>query len=350
MIERRETKDRKSRYRARVYRSGGRWERGPTRASERQAKRDEAKLLLKRDRAPETCEAYVERFLAEYQREKKQSSFDTAQSALRAFVRDFGSRRLDSITRLEAKDWVAAGPSSRVPIVVTLFNTAMEDELVDRNPFRGLGRRGKGRAQMAPPTAAEFTQLLESCSVLGDYAPTMRALITFAAYTGMRPGEIFALEWNDIDLKRMRIRVSRRVYRGQIDTPKSNKPRLIALTPPARDALLTLPRRDALVFTSKRGGRLSQPTLSGYWGKVLAAAGLDFDFYLATKHYCAHYLWVKLRLPDRVVKEQLGHVDTKLLRTVYGHGDIGALEEIDAAFGQNVRQLRALPQPGDGSG
>jgi integrase len=229
-----------------------------------------------------------------------------------------------------------------VPIVVTLFNAAMEDELVDRNPFRGLGRRGKGRADMAPPTEEELEQLRDACSALADYAPTMRALITFAAYTGMRPGEIFALEWGDIDFKRMRIRVSRRVYRGQIDLPKSNKPRLIALTPLARDALLTLPRSGDLVFTSKRGGRLSQPTLSGYWGKVLAAAGLDFDFYLATKHYCAHYLWVKLRLPDRVVKEQLGHVDATLLRTVYGHGDIGALEEIDAAFGQNVRELRVV--------
>jgi hypothetical protein len=27
---------------------------------------------------------------------------------------------------------------------------------------------------------------------------------------------------------------------------------------------------------------------------------------------------------------------------VYGHGDLGALEEIDRAFGSNVRPLRAV--------
>jgi integrase len=162
----------------------------------------------------------------------------------------------------------------------------------------------------------------------------------------MRPGEIFALEWIGRDFRRMRIRVSRRLYGGEIDTPKSNKPRLIALTPPARNALLTLPRSGALAFRSRHGCRLSEPALSGHRGKVRAAAGLDFD--LATKHYCAHYLLVKLGLPDRVVKEQLGHVDAKLLRTVYGHGDIGPLEGIDAAFGHNVRQLRAVSDPVDG--
>jgi hypothetical protein len=41
-------------------------------------------------------------------------------------------------------------------------------ELVDRNPFRGLGRRGKGRAEMAPPTEAELSQLLEAGAVHGE--------------------------------------------------------------------------------------------------------------------------------------------------------------------------------------
>jgi integrase len=170
----------------------------------------------------------------------------------------------------------------------------------------------------------------------------MRALVTFAAYSGMRPGELFALEWPDIDFDAMRIDVRRRLYRGRVDLPKSNKPRRIALTPPARDALLGHPRDGALVFRAKRGGRLSQSTLSGYWGKVLARAGLDFDFYLATKHWCVHHLYVERGLPPRVIAEQMGWelAGTLKLLKVYGHGDVGALEEIDRAYGSNVVQLR----------
>jgi integrase len=189
-------------------------------------------------------------------------------------------------------------------------------------------------------------RLIAGSSALGWYAPQMKALLIFAAYSGMRPGELFALEWPDIDFDAMRIHVSRRVYKGRVGLPKSNKVRTIALTPPARDAILGHPTRQdgQLVFRAKRGGRLSQPTLSGYWGQVLARAGLDFDFYLATKHWCDHYMHAELGLPPRVIAEQMGWTLGGVLQplTVYGHGDVGALEEIDRAFRANVTELRAV--------
>jgi integrase len=220
-------------------------------------------------------------------------------------------------------------PPSKLPIVVTLFGAAVDAELIERNPFRGLGRRTRGRSQQHPPTEEELSSLLAACAVHGWYAPQMRALITFAAYTGMRPGEIFALEWSDVDFEAMRIDVKRRLYRGTLDLPKSNRTRRIALTPPARDALLGQPTRSegGLVFVSKRRKRLSQPVLSGYWGKVLARADLAFDFYLATKHYAVHYLHAALSLPPRVIAEQMGWTQAGVLKllAVYGHGDVGAL-------------------------
>jgi integrase len=169
------------------------------------------------------------------------------------------------------------------------MNAAVDAELLERNPFRGCGRRARGRADQAPPTEAEFDLLLAGCAALGDYAPQMRALLVFAAYSGVRPGELFALEWTDVDFDTMRVDVRRRLYRGRVDLPKSNKVRRIALTPPARDALLGLPsrREGGLVFRSKTGRRLAQPTLSGYWGLVQARGGVAFDFYLSTKHRCA---------------------------------------------------------------
>jgi integrase len=99
---------------------------------------------------------------------------------------------------------------------------------------------------------------VEACAVHGDYASRMRALLTFAAFSGMRPGELMALDWSDINLPALRVTVSKRLYRGSIDLPKSNKVREIALTPPARDALLSLPERDGPVFLSKAGGRIAR--------------------------------------------------------------------------------------------
>ncbi|MEA2495757.1 MAG: integrase [Thermoleophilaceae bacterium] len=354
MIEHREGRDGKTRHRARVYRPGGKRERGPWRTVERQARKDEAQLLAASPANEETVATYAAQFLDDYQRKHKESSADVAERALAAFVKEFGPRRLDSITRAEAKRWARGVSASRIPVIVTMFNHATdEDELLERNPFRGLSRRTRGRADERPPTEAELERLLVACSALGDYAPKMRALINFAAYTGMRPGELFALEWSDVDFDAMRIMVRRRLYKGSLDVPKSNRIRQIALTPPARDALVGLPRTSALVFTGKRGGRLSQPTLSGYWSQVLARSGLDFDFYLATKHYAVHYLYVTLELPPRVIAEQMGWTveGVMALLRVYGHGEIGALEEIDRAFaGARVTRLRDVSDPSGSRG
>jgi integrase len=190
----------------------------------------------------------------------------------------------------------------------------------------------------------ELERLLDSCSALGDYAEQMRALIVFGAYSGMRPGELFALEWQDIDFRANRIDVRRRVYKGELDIPKSNKPRRIALAPPARDVLLCQPTRDQeLVFLSKTGRRLSQPMLSGYWSPVKARAGVEFDFYLATKHYGVHLLY-KLGLSPRGIAAQMGWSEAAVhnLLRVYGHIDLIALEEVDALY-EKVTPLRVVP-------
>jgi integrase len=144
-------------------------------------------------------------------------------------------------------------------------------------------RRGDGRTHDSPPTPAEFDRLLDAFAALGDYADQMRALLWVGADTGTRPGELFALEWADIDLASHRIHVRRRLYRGELDLPKSNRTRTIALPPPARDVLLRQPTRHLdIVSASKTGRRLSQPTLAGFWAQVRATAGLEFDFYMVT--------------------------------------------------------------------
>jgi hypothetical protein len=107
-----------------------------------------------------------------------------------------------------------------------------------------------------------------------------------------------------------------------------------------------LPSRQegGLVFRSKTGKRLAQPTLTGYWALVQARAGVRFDFYLSTKHRCVHYRHADLALAPRVIAAQMGWQLAgvlKLLET-YGHGDVGALEEIDRAFAATVTPLRAV--------
>lgn len=208
-----------------------------------------------------TCSEWVDRYLARYERDRKGSSYDTARSSLSRFKADFGDRPLASLERHKASEWAERVPPWRVPIVVTLLNAAVDQELLDKNPFRGLGHRTRGRRDEHPPTPEEFDRLLAGCAALGDYAPQMQALLIFGAYTGMRPGELFALEWSDIDCKANRVHVQRRLYRGGLDLPKSNKTRTIALPPPARDAVLRQRTRLANSrFSARQGSGCRSPS------------------------------------------------------------------------------------------
>lgn len=304
------------------------------------------------------CDAYVTRYLADYGRRNRESSLNIAKERLKRFRKDFAGRRLD-IPRAELKDWMHGEGSwaHREPVpkgyrsgIVTLYNHAIDEDDIplDRNPARKLGQRTKSkRSQTPPPTEAEFQLLLDSCAALGDYAPRMRELMLFAAYELMRPSELYALEESKIDFRRMRILKDARVYRGKLDAPKTGTV-LIPLTKPARDAIAGRSQNElGLIFLSKQGKRLSQATLSGYWAQVKAAAGLDFDFYHATKHYGVHFMWTEMEMSPRAIAALAGWKTTTVIEMLetYGHGDVGALEEVDAAFarrGSKVRHLRTI--------
>ncbi len=299
-----------------------------------------------------TCDEYVATYMREYLARNPKSATTQGQR-LRRFTNDFAGHSLD-LSRAEVKAWAAATgrwsrrqpvPNGDLAALCSLYNYAIDDDdlPLPRNPARKLANSTKGRADTPPPTPAQFDKLLDGCAALDDYGATIRAIFEFAAFTLMRPGELYELEWSDIDFKRMRIAKARRVYRGEVAEPKTG-PKVIALTPPARDAILNLDRSTQYVFPAKRGGRMSASGFSGYWGKVQAAAGLEFEFYLASKHYGVWFMWTQLGMSDRAIAAQAGwslRTVTKMLAT-YGHGDVGALDEVDAAFADHRPKLRAL--------
>ena len=141
-------------------------------------------------------------------------------------------------------------------MAIQFFNYLHRDlEAVNRNRFAGLSRRGH-KKDRTPPTEEQMILLLDACSALGDYAPMMRAMLTFAAYTLLRPSELAALDWErDVNLAAGvcgRVHVVERVYRGETDIPKGNRDKLVTLPPPAREAL-EQPARDPRLLAGRPG-------------------------------------------------------------------------------------------------
>lgn len=320
----------------------------------------------------ETAGDFARRWAEEYPRPKVSTRKLYAQNASR-FASDtealkVGNRivvvpelDLNRITRPIARAYVLRRRHLH-PMLSAMFNDALNDGLVKENPFARLGLpQSRGRRDIKVLTGSEVERLADcALEVHGEYGATFRALILFTAYTGVRNGEAYALEWDDIDWKASEVDIRRRSYEGDIDLPKSNVTRRIILPPAAAGALRTIPRApdQRLVFLSKTGKPFRKARLADYWLKVWQrfAGGLDeartrdfegngaSDFY-ALRHFCATHL-LSLGLSAEDVAEQLGHQDGgELVRTRYGHpSKEAARERLHRAFDRNVTPLRVADQ------
>src|SRR3954469_8787491 len=155
-----------------------------------------------------SCGEFVERWLRDYARPAA-ATRRTYRYALRGFAVDFGRLRLADLDRVTARAWALRQPQSNVRAARAMLADAINDGLhPGPNPFANLRlEQSRGRKDLVALTEAELRELGEvALAVHGDYGPAFRAMIVFAAYVGLRPGELFALERSDVRSDEVSIR------------------------------------------------------------------------------------------------------------------------------------------------
>jgi integrase len=112
-----------------------------------------------------------------------------------------------------------------------------------------------------------------------ELGPLLGPLAVFAAETGLRPGELAALEKRDIDRQADVVHVRRCLADGRIEEPKTERSRRrVPLSARAAAALDSLPPRldSLLVFPAPEGGPLDMHNFARRdWHPALEAAGVD---------------------------------------------------------------------------
>lgn len=108
--------------------------------------------------------------------------------------------------------------------------------------------RTAGRAKQREQRTLTATEL---SALVASVEESRYAEVYVLAYTGMRPGELFALEWGDIDEAEGCIHIRRAHRRGRVDATKTDDPRDVALTDTLRDVLRA--HRERLMQVSEGG-------------------------------------------------------------------------------------------------
>lgn len=267
------------------------------------------------NRAPqgqtEDCASFAARWVDDYPRAAP-ATVKTYRYALRRFASDFRGVPLAKVDRVKARSWALREPQSNVRVVRSMFTDAINDGLhPGPNPFANLRlEQPRGRKDLVALTEPELADLADcALKVHGAFGPAFRAMVLFAAYVGLRPGELYALERRDVGADEVVIRQNLDGT-GQVKRPKNGKERRVILPPPARQALADVPTWVDVpwLFTTPRGLRFSKGTHNYYWRPVRAAFGRPtMDFY-ELRHFCATHL-LNLGVSHADVAVQLGHTD-----------------------------------------
>lgn len=228
-------------------------------------------------------------------------------------------------------DLLAGGTSATgVRRGATALSAALNDAValgvLPSNPTRRVKRPRVERAEVSCYTLEQALAILTAAA-----GCPWEAFLRLALDGGCRPGELYALRWEDVDLDAGAVRIVRTLERvgGQVreKSPKTAKGRrVILISAPTVDALrayragLKGKRADSpLLFPGKRGTWLHHSNFSRrVWKPIAEAAGVPSLGLYSLRHTSASLL-LAAGAGIKDVSERLGHESIEITLRHYVH-------------------------------
>lgn len=257
----------------------------------------------------------------------------------------FGQRRLDDILAYDIERFkgakLAVGCSNQtvnnqINVLTRCLRSAVEWNIISAVPRIRRLRVESERLDFL--TDDECQQLLVAFA-----DERWRAMALLALRTGMRLGELLALQWQDVDLANRQLEVRRSLSLGIVVLPKSNKARRIPLTRDALQTLASLQQGASTdpVFGEPGGGRYAHHAAAWRLRAAVRRSGLRHIGWHTLRHTFASQLAIR-GTSMRVIQVLLGHASVKTTEQ-YAHlsreaidGALRSLSSLDTNFGHPV--------------
>ena len=159
--------------------------------------------------------------------------------------------------------------------------------------------------------------------VLAELPVGYRPLVELLIQTGLRVSEAQPLTKADVDFDRRRVRITKRLYQGGLDVPKSkNGVREVSLDPAMADRLrerLGNAPDEALLFPTSRGGPIDRSRLYRAVRGAGTRAGIEWPVGLHTlRHSAASIMW-RRGVNREQIRRVLGHASWDFTASTYVH-------------------------------
>ncbi|MFF8309567.1 tyrosine-type recombinase/integrase [Streptomyces lydicus] len=261
---------------------------------------------------------------------------------------------LDQITAPRVRTWrterlsttgAATTVAKSYRLLKAILETAVDDELIRRNPCR---IRGAGKEASAERQIATVDQVDALADALG---PRWRLMVFLGAYGPLRPEEQAELRRKDVDLNTMTIRVRQAAPelttgRRVVGDTKSEAGKRYVVLP----AFLHKDLRrhldwyaekdgDGLLFVGEKGAPFRRSSFGRKWRRARAAVGMPQDFRFYDLRHTGHTLATRsgATLKDTMVRA--GQTSERAA-LIYQHSDRERQKEVAHGLDKMVRAAR----------
>ncbi|TDC38300.1 site-specific integrase [Micromonospora sp. 15K316] len=329
------------------------------RAAEQWLVETEAEMLrgewLDPDAGKITLTEYADRWMRE--RYLKALTREEYERHLRLHVRpQLGDHLRNAITAPHIRKWRADRLADGIGkptvaktyrILHAIFATAVDDDLIRRNPCRVKGA-GQDKAEERPTAT-----LQQVFAIAEAIQPRYRLLVLLAAFAQLRFGELVALRRRDIDLGATELRVRRATSEmedgTQVDAdPKSEAgKRPISLPAGLRAdvewhlAQFAEGGPDGRLFRGTQGGIPRRRNFNRVWRKALAAAGIPdaLGLHLHDLRHTGSTWSAQSGATLKEVMARIGHSSTRAAM-IYQHATRDRDHAIAAALDALIEEAR----------
>jgi integrase len=288
-----------------------------------------------------TLRAYADKWLETADVTLKASTVAFYRANLERYILpSLASRQVGSLRRADCRDLVTQCRSKGLKAstvrgiartLSTILSQAVEDELLPANPALRLGRYLRS-ADDPEPVIDPFTrgEAAHIVAVARQRFPEWHPWLLCGLRTGMRAGELLALQWGDFNWRRHFVQVQRNLVRGVLTTPKNHQRRRVDLSHQLMATLRLWRRRQRAawfavgrpfpewVFASVTGTALDESNVRKGLNRILDAAGVHRRGPHQMRHTFASLL-LQEGAPITYVSQQLGHRDAAITLRVYAH-------------------------------
>lgn len=260
-----------------------------------------------------TFAEFQEEYFANYVSTLKPSGNDGKRSIWEHHILPvFGRMPLDSVTPRHLAQYIASR-SDYAPKTVNNHLSALRQAMMTAAKWRIIERSAIPEFEWlrVPDQAFDFLTYDDARALVqaGAEEKPWGPMIAVGLLTGMRLGELRALQWTGVDLERRRIIVSRAAWKGKIGAPKNNRHRTLPVTEAAGAALDSLPEGE-FVFTAT-GDMLTKEQCKWPLWRACDRAGVRRIGWHVLRHTFASHLAMR-GAPVPAIQALMGHSSIKM--------------------------------------